>query len=114
MPNDEKTEILRELLVWTKIGFYGTVKSMLKDVLDTDNKRLAYQLTDGQNTFDLVRTQAQIGSNTLNDLCKQCLNLGLMEKDQDGRRRRLFDLINFGLMPQTEGLKGNVTAGGKQ
>ena len=113
MQNDERTEILLELLAWTKIGFYGTAKSMLKDVLDTDSKRAAYQLTDGQNTNEMIRTQAQIGSNTLNDLFKHCLNLGLMEKDKDGRRRRLFDLANFGLMPEVEVVKAESAAGGK-
>lgn len=112
MPNDERTIILRELLVWTRIGFYGTVKNMLTDVLDTDNKRFAYQLTDGTNTKDTVKAQAQIGSNTLNDLYKQCTNLGLMESDEDGRRCRLFDLTNFGLLPQVEAEKTKGAAGG--
>lgn len=110
MANDEQTRILKDLLVWTRIGFYSAVKDMLKDVLDTDNKRLAYHLTDGTNTFDGVKAQAQIGSNTLNDLYKQCTNLGLMELDDDGHRRRLFDLGNFGLMPQVEIAKAKTNA----
>lgn len=99
MANDTKTEILQELLVWTRIGFYGTVKDMLQDVLDTDNKRLAYQAADGETSIEAIKVAAGIGSNTANELLRQCLNLGLMEVTGDGRRRRLFDLTNFGLLP---------------
>jgi hypothetical protein len=112
MPDDEKTKILRELLVWTRIGFYSTVKDMLIDVLDTDNKRVAYQLTDGTMTKDTIRARAQIGSTTLNDLYKQCINLGLMESLDDGPRHRLFDLTSFGLMPASVITKLNIVAGG--
>jgi hypothetical protein len=114
MPNDRQTEVLEELLVWTRIGFYGVAKNMLADVLDTDNKRLAYQAADGMTSKDAIKAEASIGSNTANDLFKQCLNLGLMEMTPDGKRRRLFDLTNFGLMPQVEAVKKKGAGGGDQ
>jgi Fic family protein len=114
MPRDRQTELLEELLAWTRIGFYGVAKNMLADVLDTDNKRLAYQLADGLTSIDAIKAGAGIGSNTANDLFKQCLNLGLMEMTPDGKRRRLFDLTNFGLMPQMDVVKKKGAGGGSQ
>lgn len=94
------SETLAEILKWLKVGFYSAAKQSLEDVLDTDNKRRAYQLTDGSLAQDRVRSQAQIGSNVLSALYKQCLSVGLMERSTTGRNRRLFDLADFGLLPE--------------
>lgn len=98
-------EIFREILAWTRVGFYGTAKQMLSDVLNSDKKKLAYQAADGTRSTESIRVAVRIGSNELGELFKQCTNLGLMEQMDGGRRRRLFDLSNFGLLPQ-------VVAGG--
>lgn len=91
--------VLKELLVWTKVGFYGTAKEMLADVLNSDKKKLAYQAADGTRSGDSIRIEAKMSPNDLGVLFKQCLNIGLMEQLEGGKRRRLFDLANFGLLP---------------
>jgi hypothetical protein len=105
MTTDIKTQILNEILVWTRVGFYGTAKSMLSDVLNSDKKKLAYQAAEGTRSMDSIRAEAQISPNDIGDLFKQCISIGLMEVTEDGKRKRLFNLGNFGLLPQTDLVK---------
>lgn len=100
--NDQALPILSEILVWTKVGFYGTAKQMLADVLSSDKKKLAYQLADGTRTGESIRTEVKMSPNDLSDLFKQCTNLGLMKVCEGGKRERLFDLSNFGLLPAVQ------------
>ena len=97
---DDDTSVLKELLVWTRIGFYATVKTTLADILNTDKKKLAYQLADGIRSGDSIRVQLKMSPNDLSELFKQCTNIGLMEQLEGGKRRRLFDLSNFDLLPK--------------
>jgi adenylate cyclase class IV len=97
--NDEAMEVLKELLVWTRVGFYAAVKTTLVDVLNNDKKRLAYQAADGVRSGDSIRVEFKMSPNDVSELFKQCTNLGLMEQLEGGKRRRLFDLTNFGLIP---------------
>src|SRR6267142_1526122 len=98
MAEDEKLKVLRELLVWTRVGFYADVKAMLSDVLNTEKKKLSYQMADGIRSGESIRVELKMSPNDLSDLFKQCTNLGLMEQLEGGKRRRLFDLSNFGLL----------------
>lgn len=99
--NEEAITVLKELLVWTRLGFYSTVKTTLTDVLNTDKKKLAYQTADGIRSGESIRVQFKMSPNDLSELFKQCTNLGLMEQLEGGKRRRLFDLTNFGLLPSS-------------
>lgn len=114
---DSTDKILQELLNWTKVGFYASVKGMLSDVLNTENKRLAYQLADGTRGRDAIKTAAGMGSDSVTELFRQCVNLGLMDVNLDNKRRGLFNLDNFGLAPQIEQVKSEIkskaVSGGK-
>ena|SRR6266545_3733324 len=106
MANDKTLGVLQEILVWTRVGFYGAAKTLLSDVLNTDKKRLAYQAADGTKTSKSIRIEIKMSPNDLVDLFKVCTNLGLMEEMEGGKKRRLFDLSNFGLLPPAKGAKG--------
>lgn len=97
--NEDAIDVLKELLVWTRVGFFGTVKTTLVDILNTDKKKLAYQAADGVRSGESIRVELKMSPNDLSELFKQCTSLGLMEQLEGGKRRRLFDLANFGLLP---------------
>lgn len=100
--NHDLLNVMNEILVWTKVGFYGAAKKMLEDVLNTDKKKLAYQAADGKRTAESIRVEVKMSPNDLSDLFKLCTNLGLMEQLEGGKRRRLFDLVHFGLEAKKE------------
>ncbi len=93
--------VMKEILLWTRVGFYGTAKKTLQDVLNTDKKRMAYQAADGTRTLESIRIEVKMSPNDLSDLFKVCANLGLMTLE-NGKRRRLFDLGQFGLEMRVE------------
>lgn len=95
--NDELLTVMNEILTWTRVGFYGAAKKMLEDVLNSDKKRLAYQAADGTRSGESIRVEFKMSPNDVSDLFKVCTQLGLMEQGEAGKRRRLFDLSNFGL-----------------
>jgi adenylate cyclase class IV len=100
MSNESDTlRVLNDILVWTKVGFYATAKAMIIDVLNSDKKKLAYQAADGKRSGDSIRLEMKMSPNDLSDLFKLCTSVGLMEQIEGGKRRRLFDLANFGLLP---------------
>lgn len=95
-----EAEILEQILVWTRVGFYASVKQTLTDVLNSEKKRQVYQLTDGERTGESIRVAVKVSPNDLSQLYKQCTSMGLMARAGGNRRRRLFDLADFGLAPQ--------------
>lgn len=99
--------VLQEILTWIKVSSFSQVKTMLLEVLDSTKKRKAYQLTDGGATIDFVRKECAMSPNSLLKLYQLCVQVGLMEVDSNGKRRRLFDLEHFGLL-----VEGSADDGG--
>lgn len=98
MADDATLKVLNEILAWTRVGFYGTAKAMLEEVLDSDKKKLAYQAMDGSKTIDAIKTEVKMSKGDVIDLYRKCEHVGLMAQ-VDSKRRRLFDLTSFGLLP---------------
>lgn len=103
--NDEQTQLLREILKWVKFAGMKEVKEVLNSVLDTDQKKLVYQLSDGSKGMIEVGETAGIAStSTISKYWKTWLKLGLGENlsVKGGERfKRAFDLEDFGIeVPQ--------------
>lgn len=92
-PSD--SEVLKEILVWMRVGFYGAARAMLAEVLNSEKKQCAYQAADGSRTLDSIRQEVKMSPNDITELYRTCVSLGLMEVDGN-KRRRLFDLTHFG------------------
>jgi hypothetical protein len=108
--NNEQTRLLKEILKWIKFAGMKEVKEVLNSVLDTDQKKLVYQLSDGSKGMIEVGKAAGIASTaTISKYWKSWLKLGLGENVsvKGGERfRRAFDLEDFGIeVPQLEKAK---------
>lgn|SRR2546426_10327287 len=103
---NEQTEVLREILKWVRFSGMKEVKATLESTLDTEQKRTAYQASDGRGTRD-VATIAEYGSkSTVEVLWKKWKRLGLGESFQvmgGGERfKRSFNLEDFEIeVPKT-------------
>jgi len=96
----EQTGILREILKWVRFSGMKEVKTVLEGALDTDQKRTAYQASDGTRATREVATISGYGSkSTIETLWKKWRRLGLGESFQvmgGGERfKRSFDLEDF-------------------
>ncbi len=96
-----EVEVLKEILKWIKFSGMKQAKTTLEEVLDTDQKKLAYQLSDRTRTTREVAGLAGFGSKTtVADMWKAWYRLGLGETTSvrgGDRFMRSFDLSDFGI-----------------
>lgn len=101
--NNEQTEILKEILKWIKVTSFNQVKDVLNSILDTDSKKMIYQLSDGKLTSTEIIKKAKASSASITKYWNQWPKLGLGESisAEGGKRfKRSFDLADFNLLPK--------------
>lgn len=94
-------DVLKEILRWVKFSGMKEVRTILTTVLDDNQKRVAYQLSDGtRGTVEIGKSVGIKSTATVSKLWKQWVKLGLGESIsvKGGERfRRSFDLEDFGI-----------------
>jgi hypothetical protein len=106
--SDEKLlDVLMDIRNWIRVAAHRPVQTMLEEALPDAKSRAAYQMFDGTVSVDQVRTACKMSPNAVVALTTRCVAIGLMDANSDKRRVRLFDLNDFGLIPE-----GNSKAGG--
>ncbi len=97
----DEVKLLREILKWTKFAGMNQVQSVLENTLNTPEKRLAYQLSDGTKGLIEVGKLSRVGSSfKVAELWKEWRSKGLGESlsVKGGERfTRTFDLEDFGI-----------------
>jgi len=98
---NEQTNILREILKWTRFAGTRQVKEVLESVLNTPEKKLAYQLSDGsQGSREVAKLSGVGGHPKVLDLWKDWRKQGLGDTvgvQRGDRFKRAFDLNDFGI-----------------
>ncbi len=103
----EQTRILREILKWVRFAGIKEVKAILLSSLDTDQKKIAYYLSDGtRGTVEVAKTTNFGSTKTIFDMWRAWLKQGLGESipvKGGSRFKRSFDLEEFGIqVPQIQ------------
>ncbi len=92
---------LRELVVWTRVIGYPTVKQTLETVLDSDEKRMVYQLTDGRRSVAEIQKMTGVNARFISEWGQEWERIGMVEQSRvskiKGRRQKVFDLAVFGI-----------------
>jgi len=92
--------ILEEMLSWQKISSFEKVRSLLLSTLDTPEKRMVYQLSNGRTVRD-IGLACGVGAGTVSTYWKRWFRIGLMKKvavrGGGERHFRAFDLEDFGI-----------------
>ena len=107
--SDELLTVLMDIRNWIRAAAHRPVQAMLQDALPDAKSRAAYQMFDGTVSVDQVRSACKMSPNAVVALTARCVALGLMGTNADKRRTRLFDLKDFGLMPEGDS-KGESNA----
>ncbi len=98
--HDDQTELLREMVKWLRFSGMKQVKDTLHSILNTDEKKLAFHLSDGKNTSTIISTSTGINQPAVSELWKTWLALGLGEAisaSGGSRFKKSFDLKMFGI-----------------
>lgn len=99
MSSNEQTAILKEILKWIKVTSYNDVKQVLNTILETDAKKLIYQLSDGKNGQAEIVKKAKASPNSVSKYWQEWEKVGLGESKTVGKGIRFirsFDLVDFG------------------
>ena len=97
MNNEEN---LDEILMWLRFMNIPKVYNILETNLDTDEKKIAYNMSDGENTTRDIAKVITPTHTTIARWWKDWYRLGIAEAIgvQRGKRaKRLFDLEDFGI-----------------
>lgn len=110
---DSQTEILkkisitlRELTTWVKVLGRDKVKVTLEKVLDTEQKRLVYDLCDGEKNVKDIEKLTGVNVRHISEWGQEWESIGIVEQGdlRKGRRKKLFDLAVFGIPNQNQNL----------
>lgn len=113
---DEHIRLLTEILKWTKFAGMKGVREVLSSVLDTEPKKIAYQLSDGSIGMVEIGKAAGISSTaTMSRYWNSWSKLGLgdyMPVKGGDRFKRSFDLeeVGFEVPPIRENVKEDKQA----
>lgn len=87
------------MLKWTKFTAIKEVRTVLTNILDTEQKRLIYHLSDGKNGTIEIKNLANIGSSTVIRYWEAWFRVGIVEPIavRGGiRYKKSFNLEDFG------------------
>lgn len=93
-------DVCKEILMWVKFSNIGKVKEVLETVLDDDQKKLAYDLSDGENGTVTIGNMSGVSHGTIANWWASWNKLGIVEPIgvRGGTRyKKLFDLRDFGI-----------------
>lgn len=96
---DEHIKLLREILKWIRFSSIREVRSVLMNILDTEEKRLIYHLSDGGNGSVEISKRVGVSHVTVTRHWRSWNRLGIVEpiRVRGGLRyKRLFELEDFG------------------
>jgi len=92
-------ELLEEILLWMKYDYLETKKKLL-EILDTDEKKTAYELSDGINSGRSIAREIGVGNKTIGNWWKKWFEAGLIEqteKYRGGQYKKLCSLTKMGI-----------------
>jgi hypothetical protein len=97
MSEEATVALLTEIRNWIRAASYTSIKSLLEKALPDAQSRVAYQMLDGTASIEEVRTASKMSPNKLIALTQKWTSMGIMELGAEKKRKRLFDLRDFGL-----------------
>ena len=98
--SDEIIELLQELVKWTKFQAWSKVKEVLISVLNNDEKRKIYHLSNGKNSSRNIANEVTTAYTTIVKYWNEWANFNIVEsiKVQRGiRYKKIFNLEDFGI-----------------
>jgi hypothetical protein len=98
---EQAVELLRELVAYTRAANHLTITKVLETILDSDDKRLVYQLSDGDASARDIQRLSGVNKDSISEWWREWEQIGIAQQSRSsnvkGRRQRLFSLSDFGI-----------------
>ena len=98
--NDLFIELLQELVKWTKFQAWGKVKDVLFSVLDDDEKKKIYNLSNGELSSRIIAEKVSTSRSTIIKYWNSWAKLNIVEPisvQRGNRYKKMFNLEDFGI-----------------
>jgi len=96
MNNDKTNEILKEILKWQKLQGMKILRELIPLLIDTDEKKKVYELTDGKNTAREINKKTGVALGTISGWWQEWHVNGILVKE-DGKYEKIISLKELGL-----------------
>jgi len=108
-------DILQEMLKWIKFSGAREVRTVLMNILDTEQRRLIYHLSDGEHGSVEIGKAANVSDRTVRKYWESWARLGVAESIsvRGGLRyKKSFELEDFGFtIPQVQTINAETKEG---
>jgi transposase len=97
--SSDNAQILREILRWSRFENFPKLRKILLDNLKTDQEKLVYELTNGENSRPDVARQTGVPDSTVRNWWEKWYNLGILEPSgkRKGRPQKIMALEDMGI-----------------
>lgn len=92
----DQIEILIEILKWERLGGIQTLRKLIPELIDTEEKRILFEMTDGKNGIKEVQSKINISSGKISLLWNLWYSNGLLEKEGQ-KFKKIISLKEIGL-----------------
>jgi len=92
----DQKEILTEILKWERLKGIQTLRRLIPELVDTEEKRILYEMTDGKNGIKEVQMKMKISSGKISLLWNLWYANGLVEKAGQ-KFKKIISLKELGL-----------------
>jgi hypothetical protein len=93
----EEKEILEEILKWERLKGIQILRHLLLELLDTDEKKILYEMTNGENGVKEIRAKAKIAAGKISKLWNTWYANGILEKEGQ-KYRKIISLKEIDLL----------------
>jgi transposase len=97
--SSDNAQILREILRWSRFENFPKLRKSLLDNLKTDQEKLVYEFTNGENSRPDVASQAGVPDSTVRNWWEKWYDLGILEPSgkRKGRPQKIMALEDMGI-----------------
>jgi hypothetical protein len=111
MNNDQTPELLREVVRWLRFQSIDKAKKATEDLLDSDQKRVVFQMSDGLSSARSVALKAGVSNVTVSRWWDDWFSAGILF-EENNTYKKLFSLSDLGIETLNGISKRSATSGG--
>jgi len=104
MNNEEIKALLRDILKWQRLQGIQVALELLPKVLDTEEKKIVYEMADGKNGIKEIKSKINIATGTIHRWWNNWLVQGIITKE-GSKYKKIISLKELGTI--IEEIKGN-------
>ena len=109
--NDKIGKLLEEILKWQRLQGIKILRETLPQLLDTKEKRIVYEMTDGKNNQSKIASEAKVATGTVSNWWNLWYSYGILIKEGKGKGRykKIISLKDLGIpiKPKSSGEKND-------